>query len=226
MIHKRSHNREKPYSCSHCDYKCSTSGALKTHERIHTGAKPFSCSHCDYKCAQLCHLEKHERIHTGAKPFTCSQCDYKCSDPSALKKHKRTHTGVKPFSCSFCDKKFIEKSNMKIHERIHTWFCFLCVPMKELALLTKYTANTKIYKTILIKWHTPSKRRNKNLDIFFPKLWRNLILTCEKGLVLVGWSWSCWLEKRPLGVSAEVRNSRKPCRPGRPVRRKSDSTRE
>ena len=27
--------QESAFSCSHCDYKCSTSSSLKTHERVH-----------------------------------------------------------------------------------------------------------------------------------------------------------------------------------------------
>ena len=36
---------------------------LTKHERIHTGEKPFSCSHCDFKFSQSSNLERHEIIH-------------------------------------------------------------------------------------------------------------------------------------------------------------------
>ena len=46
--HEITHNRDKPFRCPKCDYKCSTSSDLKRHKRIHSDGEPFSC-----KCARL-----------------------------------------------------------------------------------------------------------------------------------------------------------------------------
>ena len=118
LAQERTQNGDKPFSCSHS----LTSGNVKRNERvhIHTIEKQFSCSQCNFKCSTSSHLKWRERTHTGDKPFRCSQCDYKCSTSSPLKTHERIHTGDKPFSCSQCDFKCSTSSNLKQHEITHT----------------------------------------------------------------------------------------------------------
>ena len=113
------HNGEKPFKCSHSDFKCSRSSHLKNHKRVHTGDKSFSCSKCDYKSSRSSHLKTHERIHIGVKPFSCFYCDYKCSRATHLKLHERIHTDKKPFCCSHCDFKCSDSSSLKRHQSVH-----------------------------------------------------------------------------------------------------------
>ena len=57
---------------------------------IYTGEKPFSCSQCEHKFSTSSYLKRHERIHTGDGPFSCSKCNYKSSTSSTLKTPERT----------------------------------------------------------------------------------------------------------------------------------------
>ena len=59
----------KPFSCTRCDYKSSTSASLKQHESIHTEKKTFSCTRCDYKSTTSNRLKEHEAIHNPTTSF-------------------------------------------------------------------------------------------------------------------------------------------------------------
>ncbi|XP_063631023.1 gastrula zinc finger protein XlCGF58.1-like [Cydia splendana] len=118
--HLMTHTDEKPFSCSHCSYKCRRKGELQTHLITHTDEKPFSCSHCSYKCKRKRDLQTHLIIHTDEKPFSCSHCGYKCKRKSELQQHRMTHTDEKPFSCSHCSCKCRSKADLQRHLMTHT----------------------------------------------------------------------------------------------------------
>ena len=62
--------KEKKFLCTHCDYKATKNGHLKTHiKSVHEGKK-FPCQHCEYKATFKVSLQTHiksvhEAMRTG-----------------------------------------------------------------------------------------------------------------------------------------------------------------
>lgn len=69
-------------------YSCKTD--LENHERKHTGERPFACSHCEWRFAQKGNRDAHERIHLGMviRRYQCDICNRRLTRPADLRKHK------------------------------------------------------------------------------------------------------------------------------------------
>ncbi|XP_072035542.1 uncharacterized protein, partial [Amphiura filiformis] len=118
--HIRTHTREKRFQCEHCQKCFADRSSLVYHIRTHTKEKPFQCEHC-HKCfTQYASLVCHVRTHTKEKPFQCEHCQKCFADRSGLVYHIRTHTNEKPFQCEHCQKCFAKPGNLKQHIRTHT----------------------------------------------------------------------------------------------------------
>ncbi|XP_073414017.1 uncharacterized protein [Dendrobates tinctorius] len=128
--YKRSHTREKPYSCSECKKCFSHKYHLIRHWRIHTGEKPYSCSECGKRFMNISNLVLHEKRHKIEMPYSCPKCGKYFSQKSNLVNHVRIHKGKRPFTCSECGKCFIGKHDLVRHERVHTgekpYSCSVC----------------------------------------------------------------------------------------------------
>eukprot|EP00070_Physeter_catodon_P027182 XP_028334076.1 zinc finger protein 677-like [Physeter catodon] len=136
--HRRTHTREKSYSCNDCGKAFSKSSNLRiTGEFILdrnltdvvSVAKPLTTSHTSQhirECIQernltnVMSVARHQKMHAGEKPHRCYECGKHFTQRSNLMAHRRIHTGAKPFKCNKCDKAFIERSQLWGHERTHT----------------------------------------------------------------------------------------------------------
>nr|XP_060616276.1 zinc finger and SCAN domain-containing protein 2-like [Anolis sagrei ordinatus]XP_060616277.1 zinc finger and SCAN domain-containing protein 2-like [Anolis sagrei ordinatus]XP_060616278.1 zinc finger and SCAN domain-containing protein 2-like [Anolis sagrei ordinatus] len=118
--HRKSHPREKRFSCSFCEKRFSKKVYLTAHERTHTGEKPYKCLECGKSFVSRTSLFIHRKIHTGERPFPCPECGKRFKNKQALSKHKVVHTGERKYLCTVCEKRFSNKGNLMTHMKIHT----------------------------------------------------------------------------------------------------------
>ena len=85
---------EKPFSCTECGKRFSSTSNLKTHMRLHSGQKPYSCDKCAARFTQYVHLKLHKRLHNNERPFVCSTCAKSYISASGLRTHWKTTSCV------------------------------------------------------------------------------------------------------------------------------------
>ncbi|XP_068607160.1 zinc finger protein 665-like [Brachionichthys hirsutus] len=115
----RKFKRERPYSCTRCDYAFCTLVELTEHMVAHDGEQPSSCPVCGKTFLNKSKLEKHLTIHTGERPHLCSICGNGFPSAASLKLHVHIHTGEKPYQCTQCTKSFRSSSGLRLHGRQH-----------------------------------------------------------------------------------------------------------
>ncbi|XP_064818709.1 zinc finger protein 467-like [Oncorhynchus masou masou] len=97
---------QRPFPCSRCGKRLSTTVSLDKHQVIHTRLRPYPCSvpACAKRFCSPAELKRHTLTHTGERPFPCPDCDKSFTILAALKTHQRTHTGERPYVCEVCGK--------------------------------------------------------------------------------------------------------------------------
>jgi len=89
--HYRTHTREKPFGCDHCDQRFPDKSNRQRHiSTVHDLKKPFICSHCSFKFARRQHLEAHvnRKTHKKLDPTALLEASLKLS--KNLQQEKRS----------------------------------------------------------------------------------------------------------------------------------------
>ncbi|CAG7721648.1 unnamed protein product [Allacma fusca] len=93
------HTMDRPYVCEVCTLSFSTTSAIARHRRSHNQEKPYICTHpkCSKMYADKKRLKEHLMAHKNQKPFQCSFCKYSTNRNDNLRTHiRRNHTDSKP----------------------------------------------------------------------------------------------------------------------------------
>lgn len=116
MIHSRSKDGQKMFSCEICKKEFFNQNSVTTHKRrVHDDVKDSLCTICGLALFDKTALKTHMRSHSIERPFNCDICDATFRHRFDVVVHKRLHTGERPFQCSFCDQTFIANTNMTKH---------------------------------------------------------------------------------------------------------------
>ena len=144
--HKLSHEGKQEYSCSACDGKFITAGALAMHVKsLHKKVTYYQCEYCPRQFVYEKNLLFHRTTHTGVGPrkkvpakrtkkevevITCKLCQESFDSRHKYNSHRRQHNENKRFGCEQCGKLFFMKQDLDDHRVKHTgelqYVCEIC----------------------------------------------------------------------------------------------------
>jgi len=81
-------------------------------QKIFLGEKPYECSLCQKRFSTTISLKTHSYTHTGERPHRCPQCPKTFATSSKLSRHVVTHSEKRPYPCDLCPKTFNRSGNI------------------------------------------------------------------------------------------------------------------
>ncbi|XP_060599079.1 transcriptional repressor CTCF-like isoform X2 [Ruditapes philippinarum] len=115
------HSTDQPLLCKKCGETFPDRYTFKVHFKSHEGEKCFKCTECDYSAISQRHVDTHMLVHSGLKPFECEDCDLAFRQKALLKRHRNLYHNPhyihqdmkdKEPECKACEKSFANKNNL------------------------------------------------------------------------------------------------------------------
>ncbi|RXG67190.1 Zinc finger protein 26 [Armadillidium vulgare] len=191
--HWVTHNGEKKYSCSLCDYKAKRNTDLKYHMRKHTeedkeiellskntSTEMYECIIClepyTSRAEMITHISNtHPEETKTIFRFACDQCDKIVKTKQELMQHWVTHSGEKKYFCSLCDFKAKLNTDFEFHMRQHT------EDKKDVELLNKKTPAEMYECVICLKRYTSRTDMMNHLSNIHPEETKTIFkFTCNE----------------------------------------------
>ena len=123
--HSRTHTAERPFACSHCDYRANLNRTLQRHMKTKHNTGPLEllvCTQCEYSTCNSCHLAAHLKTHTSERAFACEICEYRATRNNMLQIHRRMkhNTGPKELlRCLKCEYVTCKQNHLSVHMKTH-----------------------------------------------------------------------------------------------------------
>ncbi|CAL4178848.1 unnamed protein product [Meganyctiphanes norvegica] len=110
----------KNFHCPLCSYKCVKKRRLEDHMVVHSDEKPFSCTHCDFKTKHQLSLKTHtKKKHGGKESQACVIGELRRIQPK-LKPKIETLLNGQIYTCTEPDCNFVTKNVNEITEHMDT----------------------------------------------------------------------------------------------------------
>lgn len=121
-VHKRIHERDKPFRCDVCGKSFRLNKSLEVHKVLHSENDSFDCEICDRSFGRSGSLKIHMKSHTTLeqqRPYIemCNDDEEEIKEEDDPRDYVYDIIEEKPTYCDICGKKFSRRNgNMRTHK--------------------------------------------------------------------------------------------------------------